>query len=327
MRKSAALLLALSMLFALAACEKDTKVDPTSESMTETTNSTQCTNDPTSCTQLPTQEPTEAATEGTEGSLPTETTSFESEPTEPLATEPCDHEYVTDGMTDCAGILTYVCKKCQHSYGEETGKYWHQMICYYVKQPTLTEDGIFCEECTRCQQKDVRSVGKLLPTHNAYMNRLHCFFEVDSPLNTELYTWQGKAKGILCYRYPNEITEQELFTDRRCWEYDISRDEIEKIKTTEHYNASKNVFLSYNQGSHPPVLTTYLGYKDNGDGTVTAYASILVRVVEGIYSDYVESGFCKIEMKYGTPPTDQQMATFHITSIMRVESVPTDIIT
>ena len=145
---------------------------------------------------------------------------------------------------------------------------------------------------------------------------------------------KNQAVSVLTYDniYPKvdpavmvEITEEELFTKWRCWEFNISNDEIQEMKTTSHYNASKKVFLSCDEGTHPPVLTSYLGYTDNGDGTVTAYASILVRIVTGATGDYVESGYCKVQMKYATPPTNEQMATFHITSIMRVESIPANL--
>ncbi len=309
MKKIIALLLALSMLFALTACGGDDNNTSTGESTGTTTNTTESTNDPADGTQSTTEGDSEG-TESTEGTP---------------STENCDHSYKTDGMTNCMGILIYICSKCQHSYGVETGKYWHQWKSYYTKQPTLTEEGVHCQECTECHLKETQSAGKLLPSQCVYIGRLHCFLESDSPLNTELYTWQGKAKAILCNRYPDEITEEELFTKWRCWEFNISNDEIQKMKTTSHYNASKKVFLSYDEGTHPPVLTSYLGYTDNGDGTVTAYASILVRIVTGATGDYVESGYCKVQMKYATPSTNEQIATFHITSIMRVESIPTNL--
>lgn len=319
MKRILALLLALVMLLALTACGKDEEGTPTGESTGATTNTTESTNNLTG------GENTDAIESSTTPPSTTTPLTTISPTTEDPSTENCDHSYTTDGMTDCKGILTYVCSKCQHSYGVETGKYWHEWQTYYIKQPTLTDEGVFCQECTKCHLKETESTGTLLPSHCVYIQKLHCFLESDSPLNTELYTWQGKAKAILCNRYPDEITEEELFTKWRCWEFNISNDEIQKMKTTSYYNASNNVFLSYDDGIHPPVLTSYLGYTDNGDGTVTAYSSILVRIVAGATGDYVESGFCKIQMKYAVPPTNEQRATFYITSIMRVESIPANL--
>ena len=320
MKRILALLLALSMLFALTACGGDNGNTPTGESTGETTGTTESTNDATDGTQDTTEGANEG-TESTEGTTSTDSTTSTSKPTETPSTENCDHSYETSGMTDCKGILTYICSKCQHSYEVETGKIDHKWKNYYTKQPTLTEEGVLCQECIECHLKETQSAGKLLPSYNVYINVLHCFLESDSPLNTELYTWQGKAKAILYARYPNEITEAELFTARRCWQYDISNDEIQKIKTTSHYNSAKNVFLSYDEGTHPPVLTSYLGYTDNGDGTVTAYTTVEVRT----NGQYVESGYCKVQMKYGAPPTNEDRGTFHITSIMRVESIPANL--
>ena len=324
MKRILALLLTLVMLLTLAACGKDEESTPTGESTGATSNTTESTDDPTDGTQG-TTEGTNEGTENTEGTTSTDSTISTSKPTETPSTENCNHSYTTDGMTDCKGVLTYICSKCQHSYEIETGKVDHKWKNYYTKQPTLTEEGILCQECIECHLKETQSAGKLLPNQCMYIGRLHCFLESDSPLNTELYTLEGKAKAILCNRYPDEITEEELFTKWCCWEFNISNDEIQEMKATSHYNASKKVFLSYNEGTHPPVLTSYLGYTDNGDGTVMAYASILVRIITGANGNYVESGYCKVQMKYVTPPTNEQMATFHITSIMRVESIPANL--
>ncbi|MBE6942431.1 MAG: hypothetical protein E7455_09145 [Ruminococcaceae bacterium] len=327
MNRFLALLLALVMLLALTACDTGDEGTPAGESTGASTNATQSTGTTINSTPSSTPGTTDDTTESTTGGDNTgnDNTTSTSKPTETPSTENCDHSYTTDGMTDCMGILTYVCSKCQHSYGVETGKYWHEFKIYYAKQPTLTEDGVLCQECTKCQLKETESTGKLLPNQCMYIGKLHCFLESDSPLNTELYTLEGKAKAILYNRYPDEITEEELFTKWRCWEFNISNDEIQEMKTTSHYNASKKVFLSFYEGTHPPVLTSYLGYTDNGDGTVTAYASILVRIVTGATGDYVESGYCKVQMKYATPSTNEQIATFHITSIMRVESIPANL--
>ena len=317
MKRILALLLALVMLLTLTACGKDEESTPTGESTGTTNHTTESTNDPTDGTQSTTEGDSEG-TESTEGTTSTDSTISTSKPTEAPSTENCDHSYKTDGMTNCMGILTYICSKCQHSYEVETGKVDHKWKNSYTKQPTLTEEGVLCQECIECHLKQTQSAGKLLPSYNVYIDILHCFLESDSPLNTELYTWQGKAKAILYARYPNEITEAELFTARRCWQYDISNDEIQKIKTTSHYNSAKKVFLSYDDGPHSPVFTSYLGYTGNGDGTVTAYTTVAVRT----NGQYVESGYCKVQMKYGAPPTNEDRGTFHITFIMRVESIP-----
>ena len=217
MKKILALLLAMILLCNLVACDNNS---------TDNTNESSAGNTESSTTD------TENTTEDTEGTTQTDSTISSNTP----STEDCEHSYYTDGMTDCNGILRYICRNCQHTYEEQTEKYWHEYRHYYAKQPTLTEEGISCTECTKCDHKETEPTGKLTPTDNVYINRLHCFLESDSPLNTELYTWQGKAKGILCNRYPDVISEAELFTKWRCWEYDISNDEIQKIKTTSHYN-------------------------------------------------------------------------------------------
>lgn len=302
MKRILALLLALSLVLCLAACgNENTTSNPTGDA-SQTQSSTDISSENESTTSN-----TESETESTT--------------TKTSSTESCNHDYTTNGLTDCMGILTYVCSKCQHSYGVETGKVDHKWKNFYTKQPTLTEEGVLCQECIECHLKETQSAGKLLPSYNVYIDMLHCFLESESPLNTELYTWQGKAKAILYARYPKEITEEELFTNRRCWQYDISNAEIQKIKTTSHYNASKKVFLSYDEGAHPPVLTSYLGYTDNGDGTVMAYTTVEVR----INGQYVENGYCKVHMKYGAPMNNEDRGTFHITSIMRVESIPTNL--
>lgn len=308
MKKIIALLLALSMVFALTACEK---VDKNTSTHVGTEESTQSTTEETDSTEETT------ATDSTDSTI---------EPSETPSMETCEHDYLTDGLTDCKGILTYICSICQDSYEVETGKIDHKWENKYTKQPTLKEEGVLCRECLECHLIETESVGKLYPDCNVYLQHLYCFLESDSPLNTELYTWQGKAKGILYARYPSEITEEELFTPRRCWEFDISNEEIEKIKTTAHYNSSNNMFISYDEGTHPPVYTSYLGYTDNGDGTVTAYASIEIRDGEDMFANYVESDFCKIQMKYVAPPSNNYTGTYYITSIMRVESIPDNII-
>ena len=336
MKRIYKLFLTIIMLLMLTACGGVEKSISTSESSEVSINTTESTNEFTDSTEDGTQgtiednteEDTQAASkDNTEGTTSIDgTDSTTSESTEATSTETCDHAYDTTGMTDCKGILTYVCRKCQHSYEVETGKIDHKWELCYTKQPTLTKEGTLDKECTECHLIETEVVGKLLLTQNVYINRLHCFLESDSPLNTELFTLEDKTKVILYNIYPDEITEEELFTKWRCFEFGISNDEIEEMKNTSFYNSAKKVFLSYDAGTHLPIYTCYLGYTDNQDGTITAYASIEEWVADGVSGNYVEIGFCKIEMKYAEPSTNEQMATFYVTSIMRVESVPTNLI-
>ena len=57
------------------------------------------------------------------------------------------------------------------------------------------------------------------------------------------------------------------------------------------------------------------------NGTITAYTTVEIRT----NGQYVESGYCKVQMKYAVAPTYEQMATFYITSVMRVESIPANL--
>ncbi len=126
MKKIIALLLTLSMLFALTACGGNDKSTPTGESTGETMSTTESTNNTTDGTD----DSTQGTTEGTTGSDTTDTT------TPPATDAPHTHSYsskVTTAAT-CSkeGIKTFTCS-CGHSYTEKiaaTGQHsWKDATC------------------------------------------------------------------------------------------------------------------------------------------------------------------------------------------------------
>lgn len=131
MKKIIALLLALSMLFALTACGGDDETTPTGESTGATTNTTESTN-----TTDGTQDSTQGTTESTTGGENTETTEPPPTTTPPATEAPHTHSYsskVTTAAT-CGkeGVKTFTCS-CGHSYTEKiaaTGQHsWQSATC------------------------------------------------------------------------------------------------------------------------------------------------------------------------------------------------------
>lgn len=132
MKKILALLLALSMLFALTACEEDDKTTPTGESTGAITNTTESTNDPTDGTE-----------DGTEDTTP-HTHSYSSKVTTAAT---CGEE----------GVKTFTCS-CGDSYTEKiaaTGQHswssWKTETCALVNR-----EGTDKRTCSTCSATETR---------------------------------------------------------------------------------------------------------------------------------------------------------------------------
>ena len=144
MKKIIALLLALSMLFALTACGGDDETTPTGESTGETTSTTESTTNTT--------DGTEDSTQGTtEGTTDTETT--EPPTTSPATDAPHTHSYsskVTKAATCTAkGVKTYTCS-CGNSYTEDIKATGHSYSEKVAENPTCTGTGVKLFTCGNC---------------------------------------------------------------------------------------------------------------------------------------------------------------------------------
>lgn len=171
MKKILALLLALSMLFALTACGGDNESIPTGESTGETTNTSETTNDATDGMEDSTQGTTESTTGGdtTETTeLPTTTSPTTTLPatTPPTAEAPHTHSYsskVTTAAT-CGkdGVKTFTCF-CGHSYTEKIAATGQHSYRKTVTNATCTVQGYTMYTCP-CG--DTYTADYVNPTHN-----------------------------------------------------------------------------------------------------------------------------------------------------------------
>ena len=343
MKSILALLLALSMLFALAACRGDNENTPTGESTGTTTNiesNTTGTEESTGSTEsntTGTEESigsTENNTTGTEESTGNTEESgsvseSEQETSQSPTVENCDHKYYISGkgIVNCEVVHIYTCANCQHSYNEGLGFAEHDWRWYYSKQPALNKAGEMSRECKQCGEKESKSVNPLNASTglgNAIFFRLNYFIDDNTPMNTELYSWKGRAKAALECQcgLPHDFFDETIKEDVR-WEYDISDEDIAKIKNSSHYDSAKGVFLPYEVDDVDKYKTDYRGHIDHGDGTITVYVAIQEI---GSLSQYHDMGYyCKLEMKYAVPANNELEAQYRITSLMLIESIPTNI--
>ena len=174
MRKIIALLLALSMLFALTACGKDNE-NP--ESTGTSTSTTEGTTDPTDESQGGTEGTTNGDTSNT-----TEPPSTTPPTTEPPATEPPTtppetepphtHSYTskvtTSASCDKDGVKTFTCS-CGDSYTEKIAATGHSWGDWKVKTQALVDKaGTEQRTCSVCSATDAKD-----STKNAAFNSFH----------------------------------------------------------------------------------------------------------------------------------------------------------
>lgn len=168
MKRLFALLLALSMLFALTACGGDDNTTPTSESTGATTNTTESTNDPTDGTQDSTQGTTESTTGGetTESTEPPTTTPPTTEPptTTPPTTQPSHTHNYTSTITKAPtctqkGVKTFTCSGCGKSYTEDikaNGHAWGEWTTH--TEATATTQGESRRTCKNCTEYETKAI-------------------------------------------------------------------------------------------------------------------------------------------------------------------------
>ena len=221
MKKILALLLALSMLFALTACGGDDKNTHTGESTGETTSTTESTNDATDGTEDSTQGTTEGAT-GTETTEPPTTTPPTTTPptTTPPATDaPHTHSYsskVTTAATCTAkGVKTYTCS-CGNSYTEDikaTGHKWGEWK--QTTAPSYTAKGEETRTCGNCSATEKRDVAQL-------------------SLESKFKYYPNIVSGLGFFNSTNDLTAYTVFT----WWMDnesVQPSKTESFWDTENY--------------------------------------------------------------------------------------------
>lgn len=163
MKKLLALLLALSMLFVLAACgggEQTANLDdaPETSATTDTTDETQGNTESTEgTTEATTPEATTPPTTEPDETKPTETTPPETQPTH-------KHSYsskVTKAAT-CTekGVKTFTCS-CGKSYTEDIKATGHSYAAKTTQEPTCTAEGVktFSCKCGSTYTESIAAVG------------------------------------------------------------------------------------------------------------------------------------------------------------------------
>lgn len=181
MKKILALLLALSMLFALTACGRKDKNTPTGESTGATTSTTESTNDVTNSTENTTQDVTESTTGGETTTPPATTPPTTTPPattppatTPPTTTPPTTtpptashtHSYsdkiTTAATCDKEGVKTFTCS-CGHAYTEKIpaiGQHTWSRYAVYTRS-TATSVGEARRNCQTCTAYESKEIPKL----------------------------------------------------------------------------------------------------------------------------------------------------------------------
>ena len=295
MKKFLALLLALVMLFSLAACGENAETDPTT--LTEA---------PTDgATEQPTEDATNGATENA--------TDAPQQETEPAATQGQQtgndshtHSY-TSAVTTAAGcttngVKTYNCS-CGHSYSETisaTGHSWGDW--QEVQAATVTAEGLSQRTCGNCGTKEDKKIDKLtLPFDKEFSGGIalvvssqdSSFMTADRMLNFCSYE--------IFHRYIYEmqltpVAEQYKITfagKTFCFnQYAVPEDEVfyilegsfamddftyDMLRASDRYDSATQTFLC-------PDPIWFTGY----DSTVLAYEHLEGRD----YKLYVEARVC-----------------------------------
>ena len=288
MKKIIALLLALSMLFALTACGGDNETTPTGESTGETTSTTESTTNTTDGTEDSTQGTTEGTT-GTETTEPSTTTPpTTTPPTTPPTTEATHtHSYsskVTTAATCTAkGVKTYTCS-CGNSYTEDikaTGHTWGEWK--QTTTPSYTAKGEETRTCGKCSATETRDVAQLTLDNifkdypnvilGSEMGTLG-FFNSASELQASkivyradgLVTPVSTTESPLSYTY--SVSSLNAFTNKylgRTFDYStaVKDNGSEKIE----YNAdAQTVTITFVGGMGGMTYTnTYIGYEQIDD--------------------------------------------------------------
>ncbi len=156
MKKWIALLLAMSMVFSLAACGAEEKPPVTTGGST---------------TQATEQKPTETDSAQPSGTDATEPPATQPPVTEPPATEPPHtHSYsekVTAPTCTEKGYTTFTCS-CGDTYKDKetaaTGHKWSEWKT--TKEPTETAEGAAERTCSVCKEKETKTLAKLTHTHS-----------------------------------------------------------------------------------------------------------------------------------------------------------------
>lgn len=304
MKKILALLLALSMLFALTACGGDNENTPTGESTGTTTSTTESTNDPTDGTQDSTQGTTESTTGGdtTETTEPPTTTPPTTTPptttpptttpptttpptTTPPATDaPHTHSYsskVTTAAT-CGkeGVKTFTCS-CGDSYTEKiaaTGQHswgsWSTEACALVNRK-----GTEKRTCKTCSTPETRENTNNVLENSFYDPGLEQLF-----YNGFNYDGSLRAYSLLAYApyryskfaYKENSTDTIYDTLAKSFVLDSSFKDKMRAEGKSNpyyfgYNEANDTFTFEGNSMGSTGYAEPLGYIHNGGNQYTVY--------------------------------------------------------
>ena len=292
MKKILALLLALSMLFALTACGKDNENPESTGTSTSTTESTTDTTDKS-------QGGTEGTTNGDTSNTtdPPSTTPPTTEPptTEPPATEPPatnppttppetnpphTHSYTskvtTSASCDKDGIKTFTCS-CGDSYTEKINAIGHSWGDWKVKTQALVDKvGTEQRTCSLCSATDTQD-----STKNAAFNSFYDWALVVVVMND-----YGSVNGSTLLSYARcalyEYIDKAVAADTifaalsERFAYGITDDTKKQMKDIASwqgsYDAQNDTFTLYIDAVDPGEFKL-LGYVHNGGNKYTTYYS------------------------------------------------------
>lgn len=287
MKKILALLLALSMLFALTACGKDNENPESTGTSTSTTESTTDTTDKS-------QGGTEGTTNGDTSNTtePPSTTPPTTEPpaTEPPATNPPTtppetnpphtHSYTskvtTSASCDKDGIKTFTCS-CGDSYTEKINAIGHSWGDWKVKTQALVDKvGTEQRTCSLCSATDTQD-----STKNAAFNSFYDWALVVVVMND-----YGSVNGSTLLSYARcalyEYIDKAVAADTifaalsERFAYGITDDTKKQMKDIASwqgsYDAQNDTFTLYIDAVDPGEFKL-LGYVHNGGNKYTTYYS------------------------------------------------------